>query len=199
MHYDGIPHECPSLILIDSSPGRGSPFREAQGWGSVILHGQVGCLVSSGALRSEGFPSRWRMLALGCSVQYTAQLARYLLAVVRMRSEMAGVWTASRYLEVFWRCAECEVPTSANLNLYGVLLGIVSMKNCLGFAGNRSSSFRCVLGFPAEFKRKASVLGSCWRHHGDVLVMGGECQDEFIHRHKCFFGWRTDECHLFVV
>ena len=42
------------------------------------------------------------------------------------------------------------------------------------------------LGSSVTFKWKAkscsdSEVSSCWLHHGDLLVMGGRCQDEYLH------------------
>ena len=107
---------------------------------------------------------------------------------------LEGVWRAIAPLMKPW-CAEGEVPTAANLNLYR---GGIS---CVGWHRDDEPLF----GEYAEAKLIVSVsLGGSavfrWRRrscpddeghlcclgHGDILVMDGRCQDKFLHR--------TDPC-----
>ena len=102
----------------------------------------------------------------------------------------AGVWRAVAPLMTPW-CAEEEVPTAANLNLYR------GWQSCVGWHCDDEPLF----GKCGDAKLIVSVsLGSTvlfrWRRqscpddegrfillgHGDILVMGGQCQDEFLHR-----------------
>ena len=37
-------------------------------------------------------------------------------------------------------------------------------------------------GIAALFKRKAKPCSdSCWLHHGNLLIMDGQCQDGYVH------------------
>ena len=87
-------------------------------------------------------------------------------------------------------CAEGEVPTATNLNLYR------GWKSCVGWHRDDEPLF----GESREAKLIVSVsLGnalfrwrrqscssdegrSCRLDNGDILVMDGQCQDEFLHR-----------------
>ena len=86
-------------------------------------------------------------------------------------------------------CAEGEVPTAANLNLYQ------GWRSCLGWhcddeplfgeCGEAKLIVSVSFGSSAVFKwRRQScpdVEGHfCWLGHGDILVMDGQCQDEFL-------------------
>ena len=108
----------------------------------------------------------------------------------------AVLGTASRFLEAIaplmkpW-CAEGEVPTAANLNLYR------GWKSCVGWhcddeplfgkCGDAKLIVSVSLGSFALFRwRRQSCSSdegrSCRLDHGDILVMDGQCQDEFLHR-----------------
>ena len=103
---------------------------------------------------------------------------------------LAGVWRAIAPLMQPW-CAEEEVPTAANLNLYR------GWKSCAGWhcvdeplfgkCGDAKLIVSVSLGTFAFFRwRRQSCpsdeSGSCRLDHGDLLVMDGQCQDEFHHR-----------------
>ena len=107
---------------------------------------------------------------------------------------LAGVWRPIALL-MQPRCAEGEVPTAANLNLYR------GWKSCVGWhcddeplfgkCGDAKLIVSVSLGTFALFRwRRQSCPsgkgGSCRLDHGDILVMDGQCQDEFLHR--------TDPC-----
>ena len=60
------------------------------------------------------------------------------------------------------------------------------MNRCLESAGKQSSLFSVSFGTQALFKWKGKSCPSndghsCWLGHGDILVMGGQCQDEIRH------------------
>ena len=88
-------------------------------------------------------------------------------------------------------CAEGDVPTAANLNLYR------GWKSCVGWhcddeplfgkCGDAKLIVSVSLGNFALFRwRRQSCSSnedsSCRLDHGDILVMDGQCQDEFLHR-----------------
>ena len=88
-------------------------------------------------------------------------------------------------------CAEGDLPTAANLNLYR------GWKSCVGWhcddeplfgkCGDAKLIVSVSLGSFALFRwRRQSCSSdegrSCRLDHGDILVMDGQCQDEFLHR-----------------
>ena len=102
---------------------------------------------------------------------------------------LAGVWRAIAHLMKPW-CAEGEVPTAANLNLYR------GWKSCVGWhcddeplfgkCGDAKLIVSVSFGSSALFRwrRQSCPDGEghlCWLGHGDILVMDGQCQDEFLH------------------
>ena len=87
--------------------------------------------------------------------------------------------------------AEGDLPTAANLNLYR------GWKSCVGWhcddepffgkCGDAKLIVSVSLGNFALFRwRRQSCSSdegsSCRLDHGDILVMDGQCQDEFLHR-----------------
>ena len=124
-------------------------------------------------------------------------------ALVRMRMDkapphsgkrcwplLAGLWRAIAPLMKPW-CAEGEVPTAANLNLYR------GWRSCVGWhcddeplfgkCGDAKLIVSVSLGNFAVFRWSrqccpADEGHSCRLGHGDILVMDGQCQDEFLHR-----------------
>ena len=87
--------------------------------------------------------------------------------------------------------AEGDVPTAANLNLY------LGWKSCVGWHCDDEPLFgKCgdvklivslSLGSSVLFRwRRQSCPNDeghlCCLGHGDILVMDGQCQDEFLHR-----------------
>ena len=102
---------------------------------------------------------------------------------------LAGVWRAIAPLMKPW-CAEGDVPTAANLNLYQ------GWKSCVGWHcddeplfgeyGDAKLIVSVSLGSSALFRwRRHSCPDDeghlCWLGHGDILVMDGQCHDEFLH------------------
>ena len=83
------------------------------------------------------------------------------------------------------------MPNAANLNLYR------GWKSCVGWhrddeplfgeCGDAKLIVSVSLGSSAVFRwRRQSCPDDdghlCWLGHGDILVMDGQCQDEFLHR-----------------
>ena len=92
-------------------------------------------------------------------------------------------------------CAEGEVPTATNLNLYRGGNSCVGWhfddEPLFGEYGDAKLIVSVSLGNIAVFRwRRQSCPAdeghSCRLDHGDILVMDGQCQDEFLHR--------TDPC-----
>ena len=99
------------------------------------------------------------------------------------------VWRTIAPLLKPW-CAEGEVPTAANLNLYRggnscvrwhcdgePLFGVVGDSKLIVSVGFGSHA-------PFKWKGKSCTDGeasACCLGHGDILVMDGQCQDEFLH------------------
>ena len=88
-------------------------------------------------------------------------------------------------------CAEGEVPTAANLNLYrGWRSCVVWHRDdepLFGKCGDAKFIVSVSCGSSAVFRwRRQSCPDDeghfCWLGHGDILVMDGHCQDEFLHR-----------------
>ena len=88
-------------------------------------------------------------------------------------------------------CAEGDVPTAANLNQkrgrIRVFVGTAMTSRCLGEGVGISKLIVSVsFGSQALFKWKGKSCSdgeasSCCIGHGDILVMDGQCQDEFLH------------------
>ena len=105
---------------------------------------------------------------------------------------LRGLWKAVAPLMAPW-CADGEMhrlPTCANLNLYGGLGSRVRWhSDNEGLFGRRGESKLIVsmsFGVSALFKWKPgpspdSDANASWLHHGDLLVMDGCCQDEYLH------------------
>ena len=90
-------------------------------------------------------------------------------------------------------CAEGEVPTAANLNFYRGGNSWVNWHSdnepLFGRSGVHKLIVSVSFGAPVLFKwRGSSCLDSgersCWLGHGDILVMDGQCQDEFSSLYK---------------
>ena len=107
---------------------------------------------------------------------------------------LEGVWRAIAPLMKPW-CAEGEVPTAVNLNLYRGGNSCVGWHRddelLFGEFGEAKLIVSVSLGGSAVFKWKRRFCPDdeghlCCLGHGDILVMDGRCQDEFLHR--------TDPC-----
>ena len=94
-------------------------------------------------------------------------------------------------------CAEGEVPTAANLKIYrgwrSCLVGIAMTNCCLGGEGREEECGEAKLIVSVSFGstavfiwRRQSCLDDeghlCCLGHGDIPVMDGQCQHEFLHR-----------------
>ena len=102
---------------------------------------------------------------------------------------LAGVWRAIAPLMKPW-CAEGDVPAAANLNLYRRRSSHAGWHRddepLFGECGDAklivSVSFGQLCSLQWKGKSCPNKEGnSCWLGHGDVLVVDGLCQDEFLH------------------
>ena len=102
---------------------------------------------------------------------------------------LTSEWRALAPLMSPW-CTDGDVPTAANLNLYGGSKSYVSWhcddEPLFGGVGEPKLIVSLSLGDAVTFKLKAkscldSEVRSCRLHHGDLLVMDGRCQDEYLH------------------
>ena len=82
------------------------------------------------------------------------------------------------------------MPSAANLNYYRGRNSRVNWHSdnepLFGGSGVHKLIVSVSFGASALFKWKGksyldSVERSCWLDHGDILVMDGQCQDEFLH------------------
>ena len=87
-------------------------------------------------------------------------------------------------------CAEGNVPTASNLNLYRGGSSHVGWhcdnEPLLGERGEPKLILSVSYGTQALFKWRGKSCsdgddGSCWLDHCDILVMDGQGQDEFLH------------------
>ena len=102
---------------------------------------------------------------------------------------LSGLWRAVAPLMKPW-CAEGDVPIAANLFLYRGRSSHVGWHSddepLFGERGETKLIVSVSFWTSALFKwRRQSCPShdghSCWLGHGDILVMDGQCQDEFRH------------------
>ena len=102
---------------------------------------------------------------------------------------LSCLWRTIAPLMKPW-CAEGDMPTAANLNFYRGGNSRVNWHSddepLFGGSGVHKLIVSVSLGASVLFKwRGKSCLDSdersCWLGHGDILVMDGQCQDEFLH------------------
>ena len=190
-------------------PGPGRIIRNMLGWSRLEETERSGVWVFRGALQGENlfslldaagdwerkgsYHTAW---AVPCSSSRSCSYAYGLGPAIgphtgeRCWPLLARVWRAVAPLMQPW-CAEGEVPTAASLNLYR------GWKSCVGWhcddeplfgkCGDAKLIVSVSLGTFALFRwRRQSCLSdegrSCRLDHIDILVMDGQCQDEFLHR-----------------
>ena len=161
----------------------------------MLLQGEGVCSALSAAgnwVKKGSYHTAWSVLPLSsCRCSYLLGHGRAVgpQTVERCWSLVSGLWRAIALLMKPW-CAEGDVPTAANLKLYpgrNSRAGWHSDDEPL--FGEREEEKLIVsmsFGTHALFKWKGkscpdSDAHLCWLGHGDVLVMNGQCQDEFLH------------------
>ena len=189
-------------------PGPGRVIRNMFGWSQLEKTVRSGVWLFRGALRGENlfsslcaagdwvrkgsYHTAWAVPGdspCTCSYAYGRGPAIGPHTGRRCWPLLAGVWTAIAPLMKPW-CAEGEVPTAANLNLYR------GWKSCVGWhcddeplfgkCGDAKLIVSVSFGSSALFRwrRQSCSDGEghlCCLGHGDILVMDGQCQDEFLH------------------
>ena len=165
-------------------------FRDAGGWlGSGVWPMLMGAV---DWVRKGSYHTAWAVPCgslCTCSYAYGRVPAVGPHAGERCWPLLAGVLRAIALLMKPW-CAEEEVPTAANLNLYRGWASCVGW-HCDGeplFGGAGCSKLIVSVSFGSQalfrWKGKSCLDGdvsSCYLGHGDTLVMDGQCQDEFLH------------------
>ena len=190
------------------SPGPGAPLRETWGWKPLLHTPSSEMWVLPGALESIGFlrlletagswvsrstyRTAWAVCprtGCQCSYSYGQSPAIGPHNVRGCFRYLSSVWRALAPLLSPW-CEDGNVPSAANLNLYGGSRSHVSWhcddEPLFEGIGDPKLIESLSLGDAATFKWKAkscsdSEVRSCRLHHGDLLVMDGRCQDEYLH------------------
>ena len=189
-------------------PGPGREVRNGMGWSLLEKTARSGVLLFRGALwgssavfafaafanyvKKGSFLTAWAVTPLSscsCSYLYGRGTAVRPQPGERCWPLLDGLWRAIAPLMNPW-CAEGDVPTAANLNLYRGRSSYVGWHSddepLFGERGKAKLIVSVSFGTQALFKWKGKSCPnndghSCWLGHGDILVMDGQCQGEFRH------------------
>ena len=201
---------CPSCPdHSPEPPGPGRIIRNMLGWSQMEKTVRSGVWLFRGALQGESlfsslvaagdwvrkgsYHTAWSVpcgSSCTCSYVYGQGPAIGPCTGQRCWPLLAGVWRAIAPLMRPW-CAEGEVPNAVNLNLYRGWRSCVGWHSddepLFGECGDAKLIVSVSLGSSAVFRwRRQSCPDDdghlCWLGHGDILVMDGQCQDEFLHR-----------------
>ena len=124
-----------------------------------------------------------------CSYAYGRRVAVGPHTGCRSWELLRDLWRAIAPHMAPW-CAVGDVPTCANLNYYGGSGSCVRWHSddevLFGGRGESKLIVSVSVGFSALFRWKPRSSPDCeadstWLHHGDLLVMDGRCQDEYLH------------------
>ena len=196
--------EVPGIQFV--SPGYGLDIRQSMGWTKVCGTTQSGTWVLKGNARTCMFPANLDHLRVGWRKQGSYKtawvtpghdcLCSYKYghgAAVRPQTNKAiwdgviSLWGRVAPFLPPW-CDKRELPTGVNLNHYD------GSRSCVRWHSDNESLFgprdppklivSLSLGNPVEFKVRRvsdSVTSSITLNHGDVLVMDGSAQSEYLH------------------
>ena len=196
--------EVPDSLFV--SPGPGKRIRQLMGWTKVCGTTQSGIWVLKGNDRTRMFPANLDHLRVGWMKQGSYKtawvtpghdcLCPYKYghgAAVRPQTNKAiwdgviSLWGRVAPFLSPW-CGKKELPTGVNLNHYD------GPRSCVRWHSDNESLFgprdspklivSLSLGNSVEFKvRRVSdnVTSSVTLNHGDVLVMDGSAQSEYLH------------------
>ena len=149
-------------------------------------------LASCDWVKKGSYHTAWSvhpLSACSCSYAYGQGTAIRPHTGERCWSLVTGLWRAVAPLMKPW-CAEGVLPTAANLNLYRGGFSRVAWHSdnepLFGARGESKIIVSMSFGTRARFKWKGescldSEADSCWLDQFDLLVMDGQCQDEFLH------------------
>ena len=138
------------------------------------------------------YHTAWSVLPLSsccCSYSYGYSTAVGPQTGERCWPLLSGQWRAVVPLVKPW-CADGDVPTAPNVNLYRGRNSRVGWhcddEPLFGECGEAKLIVSASFGTRALFEWKGmscpdSDASSCWLDHGDLVVMEGQCQDEFLH------------------
>ena len=201
---------CPSCPYHSPEPpGPGRTIRNMKGWSQMEKTVRSGVWLFRGALQGESlfsslvaagdwvrkgsYHTAWSVpcgSSCTCSYAYGQGPAIGPQTGQRCWPLLASVWRAIAPLMRPW-CAEGEVPNAVNLNPYRRWRSCVGWhcddEPLFGECGDAKLIVSVSLGSSAVFRwrRQSSPDDDdhlCWLGHGDILVMDGQCQDEFLHR-----------------
>ena len=196
--------EVPGIQFV--SPGRGLDIRQSMGWTKVCSTTRSGIWVLKGNARARMFPEnldhlRVRWISRGtyetawvtpghdclCSYQYGQGAAVRPQTNDAIWHGVIGLWErVAPLLSPF--CAREELPTGVNLNQYS------GPSSCIRWHSDNEPLFgpqnspnlivSMSLGNSVEFKvrrGRGSVPSLITLDHGDLLVMDGLTQSEYVH------------------
>ena len=196
--------EVPDSLLV--SPGPGKRIRQLMGWTKVCGTAQSGIWVLKGNARTCMFPANLDHLRVGWRKQGSYKtawvtpghdcLCSYKYghgAAVRPQTNDAiwdgviSLWGRVAPFLSPW-CGKKELPTGVNLNHYDGSRSCVRWhsdnESLFGPRGSPKLIVSLSLGNPVEFKVRRvsdSLTSSITLNHGDVLVMDGSAQSEYLH------------------
>ena len=196
--------EVPDSLSV--SPGPGKRIRQSMGWTKVCETAQSGIWLLKGNARACMFPANLDHLRVGWRKQGSYKTAWVTPGQVCLCSYKYGHGAAVRpqtnkaiwdgVISLWGRvapflspwCGKKELPTGVNLNHYD------GSRSCVRWHSDNEPLFgprdspklivSLSLGNPVEFKvRRVSdgVTSSITLDHGDVLVMDGSAQSEYLH------------------
>ena len=198
----------PPPLFSSVSPGPGREVRNGIGWSLLEKTARSGVWLFRGALSGSSalfvlaafaswfqkgsFLAAWAVTPLSscsCSCACGRGTAVGPQSGERCWPLLAGLWRAIAPPMKPW-CGEGDVPTAANLNLYRGRSSHVGWHSdnepLFGEYGDAKLIVSVSLGDSAVFRwRRQSCPADeghlCCLGHGDILVMDGQCQDEFRH------------------
>ncbi len=196
--------EVPDSLSV--SPGPGKRIRQLMGWTKVCGTAQSGIWLLKGNARACMLPANLDYLRVGwrkqgsyktawvtpgqvclCSYQYGHGAAVRPQTNKAIWDGVIGLWGRVAPFLSPW-CGKKELPTGVNLNHYD------GSRSCVRWHSDNEPLFgprdspklivSLSLGNPVEFKvRRVSdnVTSSITLDHGDILVMDGSAQSEYLH------------------
>ena len=196
--------EVPGIQFV--SPGRGLDIRQSMGWTKVCSTARSGIWVLKGNARARMLPEnldhlRVRWISRGtyetawvtpghdclCSYKYGHGAAVRPQTNDAIWRGVIGLWGRVAPLLSPW-CGRRELPTGVNLNRYSVPSSCIRWHSdnepWFGPQNSPKLIVSMSLGNSVEFKVRrvrCSVPSLITLDHGDLLVMDGSTQSEYVH------------------